>query len=71
LYPLLDGIGIDIRQWFVLSKWTKKYKANQKQLLEKIDDEKLDYDSATLTKGRMAKSIVNIFELLLPIESRD
>jgi hypothetical protein len=40
---------------------TKKYKANQKQLLEKIDDEKLDYDSATLTKGRMAKSIVNIF----------
>ena len=65
------GIGIDIRQWFVLSKWTKKYKANQKQLLEKIDDEKLDYDSATLTKGRMAKSIVNIFELLLPIESRD
>jgi hypothetical protein len=43
LYPLLDGIGIDIRQWFVLSKWTKKYK-QYKQLQKKID-EKLDYDN--------------------------
>lgn len=40
---ILFGIGIGIRQWFVLSKWTKKYK-HYKQLQKKID-EKLDYDS--------------------------
>jgi hypothetical protein len=34
---------IGIRQWFVLSKWTKKYK-QYKQLQKKID-EKLDYDN--------------------------
>lgn len=39
---ILFWIGIGIRQWFVLSKWTKKYK-QYKQLQKKID-EKLDYD---------------------------
>jgi len=34
---------IGIRQWFVFSKWTKKYK-QYKQLQKKID-EKLDYDN--------------------------
>ena len=34
---------IGIRPWFVLSKWTKKYK-QYKQLQKKID-EKLDYDN--------------------------
>jgi hypothetical protein len=34
---------IRIRQWFVLSKWTKKYK-QYKQLQKKID-EKVDYDN--------------------------
>ena len=40
---ILFWLGIGIRQWFVLSKWTKKYK-QYKQLQKKID-EKLDYDS--------------------------
>jgi len=35
-------IGIGIRQWFVLSKWTKKYR-QYKELQKKID-EKLDYE---------------------------
>ena len=35
-------LGIGIRQWFVLSKWTKKYE-RYKELQKKID-EKLDYD---------------------------
>ena len=39
---ILFWTGIGIRQWFVLSKWTKKYK-QYKQLQKKID-EKLDYD---------------------------
>ncbi|MGI0037919.1 MAG: hypothetical protein ACRD99_06135 [Nitrososphaera sp.] len=37
-------IGIGIRQWLVLSKWTKKY-GQYKELQKKID-EKLDYDGA-------------------------
>ena len=40
---ILFWIVIGIRQWFMLSKWTKKYK-QYKQLQKKID-EKLDYDS--------------------------
>ena len=40
---ILFWLGIGIRQWFVLSKWTKKYK-QYKQLQKKID-EKLNYDS--------------------------
>jgi hypothetical protein len=40
---ILFWLGVGIRQWFVLSKWTKKYK-QYKQLQKKID-EKLDYDS--------------------------
>jgi hypothetical protein len=39
---ILFWIGIGIRQWFVLSKWTKKYK-QYKELQKKVD-EKLDYD---------------------------
>jgi hypothetical protein len=39
---VLVWIGIGIRQWFVLSKWTKKYK-QYKELQKKVD-EKLDYD---------------------------
>jgi hypothetical protein len=40
---ILFWIGLGIRQWFVFSKWTKKYK-QYKDLQKKID-EKLDYDS--------------------------
>ncbi len=39
---ILFWLGIGIRQWFVFSKWTKKYK-QYKELQKKID-EKLDYD---------------------------
>jgi Na+-driven multidrug efflux pump len=38
----LIWLGIGIRQWFVLSKWTKKYK--QYRELQKKIDEKLDFD---------------------------
>ncbi|HXV47026.1 MAG TPA: hypothetical protein VD736_10175 [Nitrososphaera sp.] len=41
---VLVWIGIGIRQWFVLSKWTKKYK--QFKELQKEVDEKLDYDES-------------------------
>jgi hypothetical protein len=37
-------LEIGIRQWFVLSKWTKRYE-RYKELQKKID-EKLDYDSS-------------------------
>jgi hypothetical protein len=40
---VLFWIGIGIRQWFVLSKWTRKYK-QYKELQKKID-EKLNYNS--------------------------
>ncbi len=40
---ILFWLGIGIRQWFVFSKWTKKYK--QYKDLQKRIDEKLDYDS--------------------------
>ena len=49
---ILFWIGIGIRQWFVLSKWTKKYK-QYKDLQKKID-EKLDYDSDN-DKGNKAQ----------------
>lgn len=39
----LVWLGIGIRQWFVLSGWTKKYE-RYKELQRKID-EKLDYDN--------------------------
>ena len=39
---ILFWLGIGVRQWFVFSKWTKKYK-QYKDLQKKID-EKLDYD---------------------------
>ena len=38
----LIWLGIGIRQWFVLSKWTKKYKLYRE--LQKKIDEKLDFD---------------------------
>ena len=47
LVPILIFIvwlGIGIRQWFVLSKWTKRYE-RYKELQKKID-EKLDYDNS-------------------------
>jgi hypothetical protein len=40
----LVWLGIGIRQWFVLSGWTKKYE-RYKELQRKID-EKLDYDNS-------------------------
>lgn len=39
---VLVWLGVGIRQWYVLSKWTKKY-AQYKAMQKKID-EKLDYD---------------------------
>ncbi len=47
---VLFWLGVGIRQWFVFSKWTKKYK-QYKDLQKKID-EKLDYDE---DKGEMDK----------------
>jgi len=41
---VLVWIGIGIRQWFLLSKWTKKYK--QFKDLQKKVDEKLDYEDS-------------------------
>jgi len=46
----LIWLGIGIRQWFVLSKWTKKYE-HYKELQKKID-EKLDYDSDERKEGQ-------------------
>jgi hypothetical protein len=37
-------LGIGIRQWFVLSNWTKKYE-RYKELQKKVD-EKLDYEGS-------------------------
>lgn len=42
LVTVLVWIGIGIRQWFLLSRWTKKYN-HYKELQKKID-EKLGYD---------------------------
>jgi hypothetical protein len=47
---ILFWIGIGIRQWFVFSKWTKKYK-QYKELQKKID-EKLDYDNDEGNEGQ-------------------
>ena len=49
---VLFWLGIGIRQWFVFSKWTKKYK-QYKDLQKKID-EKLDYegDNDEANKGQ-------------------
>ena len=41
---LLAWIVIGIRQWFVLSKWTKKYK-QYKDLQKKLDEKLMDFDS--------------------------
>jgi energy-coupling factor transporter transmembrane protein EcfT len=40
-------LGIGIRQWFILSKWTKKYeryKKLQEQVNKKLDDGNNDYN---------------------------
>ena len=39
----LVWLGIGIRQWFVLSKWSKKYERYKE--LQKRVNEKLDYDN--------------------------
>jgi hypothetical protein len=39
----LIWLGIGIRQWFVLSKWSKKYERYKE--LQKRVDQKLDYDN--------------------------
>jgi hypothetical protein len=39
----LVWLGIGIRQWFVLSRWSKKYERYKE--LQKRVDEKLDYDN--------------------------
>ena len=39
----LVWLGIGVRQWFVLSKWSKKYERYRE--LQKRVDEKLDYES--------------------------
>jgi hypothetical protein len=46
----LIWLGIGIRQWFVLSKWTKKYERYKE--LQKKDDEKLNYDSDVDNDGQ-------------------
>ena|SRR5215510_7331972 len=46
----LVWLGIGIRQWFVLSKWTKKYE-RYKELQRKID-QKLDYDDVNDNDGK-------------------
>lgn len=40
----LVWLGVGIRQWFVLSKWTKKYE-HYKELQEKIDKKLADEDT--------------------------
>ena len=45
----LIWLGIGIRQWFVLSKWTKKYE-RYKELQKKID-EKLSDDDIAVDEG--------------------
>jgi len=51
---ILFWIGVGIRQWFVLSKWTKKYK-QYKQLQKKVDEKLMDYDSDN-DKGKEGQS---------------
>jgi len=46
----LVWLGIGIRQWFVLSKWTRKYE-HYKELQRKID-QKLDYDDVNDNDGK-------------------
>ncbi len=41
----LIWLGIGIWQWFVLSKWTKKYE-RYKELQKKMDEKLSDYDNA-------------------------
>lgn len=42
IIAILVWLGVGIRQWLVLSKWTKKYELYKKS--QKKIDEKLDYD---------------------------
>ena len=50
---VLAWIGIGIRQWFVLSKWTQRYEI-YKEMQKKID-EKLDYDNDNNNEEKGAK----------------
>jgi hypothetical protein len=43
-------VGIGIRQWLILSKWTKKYR--QYKELQKRIDEKLDSDEEDGQPGK-------------------
>ncbi len=51
---VLFWLGIGIRQWFVFSKWTKKYK--QYKELQKNIDEKLMDDNSDNDKGKGEQS---------------
>lgn len=51
----LIWLGIGIRQWFVLSKWTKKYE-RYKELQKKIDAKLSDDDNADDTVDKKENS---------------
>jgi cell division protein FtsL len=50
---LLAWIVIGIRQWFVLSKWTHRYEIYKE--LQKMIDEKLDYESKENNQEKVEK----------------
>lgn len=41
IHLVLVWLGVEIRQWYVLSKWTEKHECYKE--LPKTIDEKLDY----------------------------
>jgi hypothetical protein len=47
---VLVWLGVGIRQWYILSKWAKKYE-QYKELQKKID-EKLDYAENDEVNGK-------------------
>jgi cell division protein FtsL len=51
---VLVWLVLGIRQWFILSKWTKKYKT-YKELQKKIED-KLDFEKGEGEEGRGGNS---------------
>jgi energy-coupling factor transporter transmembrane protein EcfT len=52
---VLFWLGIGIRQWFVFSKWTKKYK-QYKELQKNIDEKLMDDDNSNNDKGKGEQS---------------
>jgi NADH:ubiquinone oxidoreductase subunit 5 (subunit L)/multisubunit Na+/H+ antiporter MnhA subunit len=52
---VLFWLGIGIRQWFVFSKWTKKYK-QYKELQKNIDEKLMDDDNSNNDKGKGGQS---------------